>query len=183
MNRIFLIITIFFCSANIFAQGVFIASKGEVSFYSHAPLEDITAVNSNVNSMLNLVTGEVAFMIAMRGFKFEKALMEEHFNEKYLETDKYPHASFSGSLTEKLPADASGRVRASARGKLVIHGVEKEITQDGEIEINGKDVTLTTSFRVAVAEFNISIPKLLFENIADTVDVNLKVNYTPFKKK
>src|SRR5689334_4180471 len=113
------------CIAVTNAQTVFIADTGKVTFYSYAPIEDIDATSTQVNSIYNSVNGEIAFMIPMRTFTFKKALMQEHFNEKYMESDKYPHATFKGKVNEKVDVTKPGKYPVSATGTLTIHGKEK----------------------------------------------------------
>lgn len=183
MKKIFLFISLFYSIFNSHAQSVFIADTGEVTFYSYAPVEDIQATSHKVNSMINLLTGEIAFMIPIRSFLFEKALMQQHFNEKYMESEKYPHATFNGKIEEKIDFTKYGAIPLTARGKLSIHGVEKEIVQRGIIEI-GKDIlSLSTELNVVLDDYNIKKPQLLFNNIADTINVKLKAGYVPYKKK
>jgi hypothetical protein len=182
MRKINLII-LFISIANILCGQVFISENGEVSFYSYAPIEDITAISKQVNGIVNTVTGEVAFMIPMRSFKFEKALMEEHFNDKYIESEKYPQATFKGSINEKIDYSKNGNHNISAKGKLTIHGKEKEVNQNATLEVQTDKLILQTEFLVALKDYDISIPQILFNNIADTVSVKLKATYVPFKKK
>jgi hypothetical protein len=165
------------------AQAVFIADKGEVTFYSYAPIEDIKATCTQVNSMYNTSTGEIAFMIPMRGFKFAKSLMQEHFNEKYIESDKYPHATYKGTVNEKIDPTKSGKYNVSSKGIITVHGKEKEISTTGEMEIENDQITLNTRFFVALDDFNIKKPQLLLNNIADTIEVKMKAIYKPYVKK
>lgn len=165
------------------AQAVFIADSGAVSFFSSAPLEDIKAESNQVNSMINTTNGEVAFMILMRSLKFAKALMQEHFNEKFIESEKYPHATFKGRINEKIDLTKKGTIPVTAAGKLTIHGVEKDVSEQGELEILDSMIILKTKFMAAVADYKIEIPQLLFKNIADTVEVKLTAIYYPYKNK
>ena len=165
------------------AQTIFISDNGEVTFYSYSPVEDIKATSKQVNSIINTVTGEVAFMIPMRSFHFAKSLMEEHFNEKYIESEKYPQATFKGTIDQKIDFTKNGILNLTATGKLNIHGKEKNIVEKGDIEIKGDKIILTTDFNVALADFNIKITKILFNNIADTINVKIKASYVPYKKK
>lgn len=165
------------------AQKVFIADKGEVTFYSYAPLEDIKAESRQLNGMINTTTGEVAFMIPMRSFHFAKSLMEQHFNEKYIESDKYPHATFKGKINETIDVAKTGRQHLTVNGMMSIHGKEKNISESGELEIGQDQLTLTSEFYVALKDYNITIPSLLLKNIADSVQVKMKINYVPYKKK
>ncbi len=165
------------------SQSVFITEKGEVTFYSYAPVEDIKATSNQVNSIINTLTGELAFMIPMRSFHFAKSLMEEHFNEKYIESEKYPQATFKGNIVEKADFSKNGILQVTAKGKINIHGKEKEIIEKGEIEISGDKLILKLDFNVALADHDIKIPQLLFNNIADTINVKMNATYVPFKKK
>jgi polyisoprenoid-binding protein YceI len=165
------------------AQPLFMANKGEVSFYSSAPLEDIKAESKQVNGMINTQTGEVAFVIPMRSFHFAKALMEEHFNEKYIESDKYPQATFKGKINEPIDMNKKGKQRLSVNGVMTIHGQSKNITENGDLEIGDDKLTLATEFYLAIRDYNITVPTLLIKNIADTVQVRLKADYVPYKKK
>jgi polyisoprenoid-binding protein YceI len=173
----------FLCISISKAQNVFIADTGQITFYSYAPLEDIDATSNSVNSMYNASNGEIAFMIPMRSFAFKKSLMQEHFNEKYMESEKYPHATFKGKVNEKVDVTRTGKIPVTATGTLTIHGKEKQITEKGEMDISDHQITLTTKFYIALDDFNIKKPQIFLSNIADTIEVNMKTIYVPFKKK
>lgn len=165
------------------SQNVYSAKQGDVSFFSEAPLENIEAHSKNINSFINVATKEIAFIISIRGFKFQKSLMQEHFNEKYLESDKFPNATFQGKITGNADLTVNGTYPLTASGKMIIHGVEKSITQTGTVVVNNNTLSMTTEFPLAIHDYNITIPKLMFQNIADTVHVKLNVDYIPFQKK
>ncbi len=165
------------------AQNVLISKSAEITFFSEAPVENISAKNNSVNSILNTVTNDIAFIVSIRGFKFEKELMEEHFNEKYLESDKYPQATFKGKIQDSIDWKKDGVYPVSATGTLSMHGVDKTVTEKGNIEIKGKEAHLSGSMTIAISDFKISIPKLLFQNIADTIKVEYKTDYIPYQKK
>src|SRR5882757_9087161 len=114
-------------SLDTFSQNIFMLKEGEVSFFSKAPVEDIDAHNTSAHSVLNTTTREVAFLVPIRKFVFQKALMQEHFNEKYMESDKYPMASFKGKINEDVDFSKDGETKVTATGQLSIHGVEKEV--------------------------------------------------------
>lgn len=181
MNKIFSLLLILFAMTS-YGQSVFISNQGSVSFYSEAPLENIEANHSSVNAILNIVTNEVAFIVPIRGFKFEKELMQEHFNEKYLESDKYPKATYKCSIVDSINWSVAGTYTVNSKGVLSIHGVDKEITEMGTFIIDGNKINLKSEFKIAIADYNISIPKLLFQNIADTVLVKMNSDFVPFKK-
>ncbi len=181
MKKLFFLFS-FLCSQSIQAQTIFIEKSGTVTFYSEAPLENIEAVHSGVNAILNTQTNELAFIVTIRGFKFAKELMQEHFNEKYLESDKYPKATYKCTILDSVNWGIPGNYEVSSKGILNIHGVDKEITEKGTFTLTGNKINLKSEFKIAIADYNISIPKLLFQNIADTVLVKLDCNFEPFKK-
>ena len=182
-KKLFILAFIFFVkTATCTAQSVYSCKEGHVSFFSEAPLENIEAHSRGVNSFLNIATKEVAFIISIRGFKFQKALMQEHFNEKYMESDKYPNASYKGKINEDIDFTKDGTYPVTSTGKMTIHGVEKEITHTGVLTVKKKEINLKSEFHVAIKDYNITIPKLLFQNIADTVLVKMEANYIPYQK-
>lgn len=154
-------------------------TDSEVSFYSEAPLEDIEAFNTESRSIFDKGSGEIAFIVPIRGFQFEKSLMQEHFNENYLESDKYPNAKFEGSLEGYQP-DKSGKQQVRARGTLTIHGVSQEIEVTGTVSQQGGNISMQATFPVKVAEYDIEIPKVVFYNIAEVVEVRVKFQYQPY---
>ncbi len=178
----FLIILFLLIFQRSFSQSIFVSNKGEVSFYSKAPIEDIDATSNSMNSILNISTGEIVFVVPMTSFKFKKALMQEHFNEKYVESDKFPNATYKGKIAETIDYSKDGEYTVTSEGTLSIHGVEKPRKETGKITISNGEIRVQSEFRVAVKDHDIEIPKLLTENIADTVKVNFSAKYLPFKK-
>ena len=172
-----LLLSAAFCQAQVYT-----AKSGTAAFYSEAPLENIEATSSSVQSILNTSTKSVAFIISIRSFQFKKDLMKEHFNEKYLESDKFPNATYSGKINEDLDLGKDGTYNVTSSGKIAMHGQEKEITVPGTFTVKNGEATLESNFPLAVADFKIEIPQLLFQNIADTVAVKLNVSYQPYKK-
>jgi hypothetical protein len=169
-------------TAAAWSQSLYICRTGEASFYSKAPLENIEAFNRNTTSILNTANGEIAFTVPIKAFRFEKELMQEHFNEKYMESDKYPLATFKGKINEKVDYTKNGVYKVTTTGKLSIHGVEKDRTEKGTLTVKDGNITIDAEMKVTLNDFNITIPKLVFENIAETVDVKIHAPYVPFKK-
>ena len=161
---------------------VYTAKSGNATFFSEAPLENIEATSNNIQSILNTSTKSIAFIISIRSFRFQKDLMQEHFNEKYMESDKYPNATYSGKINAELDLSKDGTYNVTSTGKIAMHGQEKEITAPGTFTVKNGEATLQSNFPLAVADFKIEIPQLLFQNIADTVAVKVNVTYQPFKK-
>jgi hypothetical protein len=156
----------------------FSSEKGQISFFSDAPIEDIEAVNSIVGSLFNAGTGEIVYILKIRDFIFPKSLMREHFNEKYLESEKFPKSTFQGKIVGFNPA-VSGVQKVNAIGKLSIHGITKDIDVAGTMEnLNGK-VLLKSKFMVKLADYGIKIPTIVWQNIAEDVEVRIDFTYKP----
>ncbi|MEX2567805.1 MAG: YceI family protein [Cyclobacteriaceae bacterium] len=180
MKALKLTLLVLLWSNMVFGQKYF-SDQNHVSFFSEAPLENIEAHTYNARSIFDLETGKIAFTIPIRTFEFEKSLMQQHFNEKFMESGKYPRAKFSG-VVENYHQD-EGKQEVEAKGEIEIHGVTKEISVSGEMEINGNQIKITTTFPLKVADFEIKIPQVVSRNIAKTVDVNLEFNYEPHEEK
>ena len=151
------------------------AEKGDVSFFSDATLEDIKANNTKATSIFDGASGNVAFVIYSKDFQFDKALMQEHFNEKYMETEKYPKSTFQGKIIGYDPAATKQQVKA--KGKMTIHGVTQEVEIPGTIEKEGDRLVMKSVFPVRLENYKITIPKLLWENIAEQIEVTVKFIY------
>lgn len=148
------------------------AESGMITFFSDATLEDIKAENKKVVSLFNSATGAIAFSVPIVEFQFEKSLMQEHFNEKYLESEKYPKASFQGTIAD-FKMDAIGEQKVQARGKLTIHGVTNEITVPGTFQNKDGKVLMAAKFIVRLEDYKVEIPQLMWQNIAEEVEVSL----------
>ena len=155
----------------------FQSEKGTITFFSHATLEDIAAENRNVSSLFNTATLDVVFSVPIAAFRFEKSLMQQHFNEKYLESEKYPTATFQGKVTGYNLAVIQVQP-VTAQGKLTIHGVTHEVEVAGTIEKNGGKLILKSRFIVKLKDYQIAIPQLLWQNIAEQVEVEVDLHYT-----
>ena len=162
---------------------LYTCNEGVVTFFSEAPLENIEATNSRINSFLNTSNNEVMFIVHVRGFTFDKDLMREHFNEKYMESDKYPTSTFKGKINETIDFTKDGTHNVTATGKLTMHGVEREINAPGVLTIDKGKINLKSDFRIPLKGFNIEVPKLVFQNIAEIISVKVNANYIPYKKK
>jgi hypothetical protein len=156
----------------------YVVEKSMISFYSHATIEDISAKNEKIASIFNAATGEIVFSIPISEFQFAKSLMQEHFNEKYMESDKYPKASFQGVIAG-YDAQAKGAQQLKAKGKLTVHGVTKDVEIPGTLEKQGDKLTLKSKFIVVLEDYNITRPQLLWKNIAEQVEVTAEISYKP----
>lgn len=154
------------------------AEKSFVSFFSDGAIEDIAAENTKILSLLNTATGDVVFSIPVKEFEFDKSLMKEHFNEKYMETEKFPKSTFQGKISD-FQSDAKGEQQAMASGKLTMHGVTQEVQIPGTVEMVEGKIVMKSKFIVKLADYKIEIPKLLWQNIAEQVEVKIEFTYKP----
>jgi polyisoprenoid-binding protein YceI len=183
MNKVFLsvIALVVFAVGSAFAPAgsVLMTRTGHISFYSSAKLENIEAHNYQVSSSLNTGTGDMAYSVLIKSFQFKKALMQEHFNENYMESDKYPKSTFKGKITDisKVNFDKDGTYNVKVQGDLMIHNVTKNVTADGTVTVKGGEITAKSKFPVRVKDYNITIPSVVSEKIAEVVDVTVDVTY------
>lgn len=180
---VFIIISIAF-GISVSAQSKFITKSGFISFYSHTSMEDIKADNNQVASILDTESGEILFTILMKSFRFDRALMEEHFNENYVESDKFPKASFKGKITNLSSVDfkKSGTYNAELEGDMTIHGITKHITEKGTLEVKENLITAKSKFQLNVGDYNIVIPSVVKDKFADTFEITVNMDYLPLKK-
>ncbi len=159
------------------SQDLYKATSGEIAFFSETPVENIDAQNKTLKALLNIKTNEIAFVVTNVGFKFEKPLMEEHFNENYMESDKYKLSVFKGKITgENLDYSKDGTYKVKANGTLDIHGVKQEREIEGDITVKEGKIILTSKFNVALKDHKIKIPKVVVKNIAEVVEVTVNIN-------
>lgn len=175
-----LIIT-FVISNGAMAQN-YICREGETSFFSETPLENIAALNKTVTSVLNISNNEIAVKIVMTEFKFKNHLMEEHFNENYMESTKFPNGVFKGKINEAVDWKKNGTYDVTAKGILNMHGVPKDRTLKGKLTIDGEKITLVSDFNVPLVDHKIEVPTLVLAKIAENISVKNKFVFTPLKK-
>ena len=158
----------------------YIAKTGHIWFYSYTPMEVIEAHNRQVVSILDLSTGELVFNLLNKSFEFKVALMQEHFNENYMETTKFPKSSFKGKITnlDKIDFKKDGTYNADVTGDLTIHGVTKNITTTGTIEVSGGNVLAKAKFNVVPKDYGIQIPQLVENKIAKEMEITVEIPYT-----
>ncbi|MCP2044406.1 YceI family protein [Pontibacter sp. HSC-36F09] len=167
--------------ADVVAQARYFTKTGHIWFFSDAPLEDIEAHNKKVVSVIDMSTGEMVFSVPMKEFQFRKSLMQTHFNENYVESDKYPKATFKGKITNMETVDISREAAYQVRvkGVLNIHGKDKAIDTVGTLEVKGGRLYGKSTFSVTPQEFDIVIPRLVRNNIARRIDITVDIVYAP----
>ena len=159
------------------AQSLYKSKNGKIKFFSEAPLENIEATTEQATSVLNAATGEIAFAIPIKSFGFEKSLMQEHFNENYLESDKYPQATFAGKFEGKIDMQSTAEQTLTVKGKFTIHGVTQQRSIPVTLKMEKDGLSGYSKFKVKVADHKIEIPSLVFQNIAEVVEVTIQVKY------
>ena len=159
----------------------YITRDGYIGFYSSTPLEDIKADNNQVASVIDISTGDIVFQVLIRSFRFEKALMQEHFNENYMDSDKFPRSTFSGKITNMSSIDLTknGTYTVSVEGNLTIKDVTKKVTSQGSVEIASGLITAESKFIISPEDYGIKIPSVVRNNIAKNIEVTVKITYTP----
>jgi len=173
-------------SAQTYAQSAdkYFTKEGHVSFFSEAPLEKIEAENYKVTSILDLASGAMEFAILIKAFEFEKALMQEHFNENYMESSKFPKAIFKGKIQNLSDVDFAtpGTYEVKVAGDLEIHGVKNPVETDGTLEVTTDGIKAQSKFIVLVKDYEIEIPAVVAENIAKQIEVAVDVDLKPFQR-
>lgn len=180
MKRSILIFSLLLIMSTLDAQK-YMTKDGFISIYSHTPLEEIKAENNQVAGALDIGTGEMVFQVLIKSFHFERALMEEHFNENYMESDKFPKAIFKGKITNlsSLDLKKKGSNNVNVEGDLTIHGVTKKISVPGTMENSDAGIVAKSEFNLVPEDFNISIPGVVRDKINKTLAVNVIMKYTP----
>lgn len=155
-----------------------------VRFYSSTAVEDIEAVSNQASSVIDKSTGALAFQVLMRSFTFEKALMQEHFNENYVESEDYPMASFKGEFEDldEVDFDTDGTYETTVSGTFEVHGVAQERVISVTVTVKDGKLKLESTFNVAPADHDIEIPSLVSEKIASEVEVTVKAQYQPYER-
>jgi len=166
-----------------FSQDVQTSKSINVNFFSKAALEDIAAVTKNGTSVITTTKNEFFFLVPIKSFEFKSSLMQEHFNENYMETEKYPDARFVGKVNEAIDWKKDGVYNVTVTGKLTVHGEAKDRTIDGVITIKNGVISIQSKFNIACKDHGIKIPSMMTEKIAEIVEVSVNGAYAPFVKK
>lgn len=160
------------------AQAPLQTQTAHVTFLSTAPAEVIKAENAAATAALNPTNGTLAFRIEIRKFQFENSLMQEHFNENYMESGRFPHATFAGQIVDfSASMLANGTRTVKVKGKLTIHGVERTVEMEAKLEVTGGVIKATCNFWVALADHNIEIPSVVGQNIAERALVHVQADW------
>jgi hypothetical protein len=158
------------------AQDKYFTKSGRISFVSKGNVEAITAKHKGITCVLDTKSGAIQFAVLMKGFEFAKALMQEHFNENYLESDKFPRAGFKGQVINNGAVNYTkdGTYPVNAKGILSLHGVNKEIEVPGKIIVKDGKPQLFAAFNILLSDYDIRIPSLVKENISNIVAITVE---------
>lgn len=173
---------VLFCTlAN--AQDRFYTKNGKVNFYSETPLEDIEAKNNSSVAVLDSKTGSLQFSLLVKGFEFKNEEMQEHFNEDYMESDKFPKAEFRGSVLNNGSVNyrKPGTYNVQVKGLLTIHGSTKEVQTNGIIKVDTDNLKTSSTFHITLADYGIKIPKLVNDKIAKTIKITVDAKLDPLR--
>ena len=179
MKTIVILMALFLSSFSSQAQKL-LSRNGHIWFYSSTPFEEIEAHNRAVASILNIETGDVQVSLLIKSFEFKRALMQEHFNENYMESDKYPKSTFKGKISDpaNVKINENGIYKTTADGELTIHNVTKTVSIPVEIKVDGKEITANTKFKILPGDYDINIPELVRDKIAKEIEVTIEIPYT-----
>lgn len=182
MKTYLLIIALVVMSATTYAQKYY-TKTAQVTFFSKASLENIEGKSNQVTSIIDFGTGDMVFKMLIKTFQFEKALMQEHFNDNYMESGKFPESVFQGKIADiaSINLTKDGEYKVKVSGTLTIHGVAKPYTTDGVVTVKGGVVSAKAKFPVKIADHGVKIPGGKVNNIAEVVEVTVEATYAPMK--
>jgi len=174
------IIIILFLAVCFSREGIcqnYMTKTGFIGFYSKTPLEDIKAENNQVYAVLDPANHHIAFALLLKGFIFPKELMQEHFNENYVESDKYPKATFSGACSGDMDLAKEGTYQVVIKGTLSLHGVTQPLETTAQLEVKSGQILGTSSFRLKPEDFQIQIPGVVRDKIAKEINVRVQITW------
>ena len=182
-KNLFTLVVLFAFAGAVKAQNLYYTKTGKIEFSSKAPLEDIEAKNKTVTAALDTKTGAMQFSVQMKSFEFEKALMQQHFNENYVESNKYPKADFKGTVVNNAAVNYTkdGTYNVTVKGKLTIHGVTKDVQAPGTIKVNGGKIDAASTFTIQVSDYKISIPSVVKDKVSNTIKISVDTKLEPLK--
>ncbi len=169
-------------SSKSFGQ-LYATQSGETNFFSETLVENISGTNKSVGAILNTATNEIAVSMKMTAFDFPNKLMQEHFNENYMESEKFPTGVFKGKIIEAIDYTKNGTYDVTAKGQLTLHGVTQARDLRGKLTIDNQKINLISNFDVKLTDHKIEVPKLVFTKIAEIISVKSKYAFTPYTKK
>lgn len=185
MKKIMIVCFTLLTAIAVQAQDKFFTKNGKISFDATAPKspENIMAVNKSVTCVMDVKTGVIQFAVLMKGFEFERALMQEHFNENYMESNQYPKAEFKGSFTNLSAVNfqKDGVYAVAVKGKLSMHGKTNDVTADGKLTVKGSSLQLNALFTEPLSAYAVTIPQLVADKVSSSVKITVDCLLQPLK--
>jgi len=185
MKKLFFFSLVYLSLGLVSYSQVYFTKNGKINFNatSKDSPEKVEAVNRTVTCVLDSKTGNLQFSVPMKGFEFERAAMQEHFNENYVESDKYKNAEFKGVVVKNSDVNYTkdGTYNVNVSGKLTIHGVTREVQSDGKLIVKEGKINATADFNVLLADYNITIPGLVADKVSKTAVISISCSLEPFK--
>lgn len=185
MKKVITLSLLFTCITVAGQAQKFFTKTGRIDFNATAPSspEKIEAVNRTVTCVMDAASGAIQFALLVKGFTFERALMQEHFNENYMESDKFPKAEFKGSIVNNASVNYTkdGTYPVTVKGKLTIHGETKDAESAGKIQVQGGKVTATAGFTIILADYKVAIPGVVADKVNKNAKIDVTCNLEPLK--
>lgn len=182
MNKLILCIAIALFYSTAGAQNLFFTKDAKINFNSSTPIEDIVAESGQATTFIDIAKNEVKFSVLTTSFKFRRALMEEHFNENYMESTKFPKAKFAGRITSPIDWKSEKPAIVDVKGELTLHGVTREVTLKAQVTPGKSGIAASAQFKVTPEEFNISIPSAVRDKIAKEVTIKIDALYGVYQQ-
>jgi hypothetical protein len=184
-NSLIAFVFLFGMQTALFAQDLYFTKTATVKFDATPanPVEEIEALNSEATSFLNISNGDLVFAVLVKSFRFQKALMEEHFNENYMESNKFPKSDFKGKITNASEVNfkKDGNYKVNIEGKLTMHGITLPVTSTGVIAISGGKIKGTADFKIKLADYKIDRPAVVKDKIGEYATIKVEAMYEPKK--
>jgi hypothetical protein len=185
MKNSFLVLVLFLSFSFVsVGQTKYFSRNGKVVFKSDAPLEKIDAINKKASGVIDTESGAIQFSVLMKAFEFKKALMQEHFNENYVESSKFPKSTFKGVIknNDEINWEKDGEYEANISGQMTLHGITKSKDVLGTIMIENGKLSGSTRFDILLSDYEIGIPKVVQGKISENVQVEVSILFEPLEK-
>jgi hypothetical protein len=178
MKKIVSLLAVAFLLHSAWAQKIYSSKTGQAWFDAGTGMEDITGTNKSVTCAFKPSTGDLQFLVKIKGFEFWSQLLQEHFNENYMESDKFPNSVFKGKVTnmDKVNVDKDGSYPVNVKGTLEIHGVKKDVESNGTMKVVGGNISASSEFTVVLEDYKIAIPRVVKDKLSKTAII--KINCT-----
>lgn len=177
-----IILTLNILAVQILLAQVWTSANSSVRLFSENVIEDIEAKSDKASIAFNSGSGKIFVRIPIKSFKFDKKLMQEHFNENYMESDKFPFAEFTGQIANKPDLSMEGTYQVVLKGTMTIHGVKKEVELPVNLTVSQDKIIGKSNFKVKCVDYNIEIPKIVVKNIAEEIELNVNAELKPYTK-